>query len=299
MATKGTNLVRLMERFNGEDKCHAYLEKMRWPEGVECPRCGCKSISRLKKNHKYDCNDCRYQFTVRVGTVLQDSKLPLFKWFLTTLIMVTAKKGVSAKQLERMIGVSYKTAWYLGHRIRAAMAIVNERQLEGTVEVDETWVGGKVRGKGRGYTGNKSLVLAAVERGGEIRLKVEGGSKRDRRTLHRFVRDHVADEALNIYADDWEAYQGLGDEDTKHESVNHSDDEWVRGEVHTNSVEGVISLLKRAVIGSYHQLSKKHLDAYLDEIEWRFNNRDNEYIFQDTVRAIVESENLEYKELTA
>lgn len=299
MATKGIDLVRLMNRFHGEEKCHAYMEQLRWPDGVECPRCKCTSISRLREYKKFDCNSCRYQFTVRVGTVLQDSKLPLFKWFLAVLIMVTAKKGVSSKQLERMIGVSYKTAWFLSHRIRAAMRLVVERQLSGVVEVDETWVGGKVRGKGRGYTGNKSLVLAAVERGGEIRLKVEHRSSRSRTTLHRFIRDHVADETEAIYTDDWEAYDGIEDEDTIHKTVNHSADEWVRAQVHTNTVEGVISLLKRAVIGSYHHLSKKHLDAYLDEIEWRFNNRDNPYIFQDTVAALMDSKVLEYKKLTA
>lgn len=297
MSTANMDLPKLIEQFNGEDNCHDYLTDLRWPEGVACPRCECTSISRLKKYRKFECNDCRYQFSVRVGSVLGDSKLPLWKWFIAVFLMVESKKGISSNQLKRMIGVSYKTAWFLTHRIRSAMAIVNAHQLEGVVEVDETYVGGKVRGKGRGYRGNKTMVLAAVERGGAIRMQVE--NRGDRKTLHKFIRDNVADHAKAIYTDENPAYRGCGDKDTKHDTVNHSAEEWVRGQVHTNTVEGVFSLLKRSVVGSYHHLSKKHLDSYLDEIEWRFNNRDNPYLFEETMRALVESDRLEYKDLTA
>ena len=224
MATKGIDLPTLMDRFHSEDKCREYLEALRWPNGLACPRCGGTVISRIKKRHQFDCDSCRYQFSVKAGSVLQDSKLPLSKWFLATFIMIESKKGVSSNQLKRMLGVSYKTAWFLTHRIRAAMLVVNERQLDGIVEVDETYVGGKVRGKGHGYRGNKTMVLVAVERDGEIRLKVE--QRPDRKTLHGFIDDHVADDTEAIYTDELPAYRGLEDENTRHETVNHSIKEW-------------------------------------------------------------------------
>ena len=286
-----------MGQFHSDEKCRDFLETLRWPNGIACPRCGGTTISRIRDRAQFDCDSCRYQFSVKAGTILQDSKLPLAKWFLATFIMVESKKGVSSNQLKRMLGVSYKTAWFLTHRIRAAMQVVNERQLEGIVEVDETYVGGKTRGKGRGYRGNKTMVLVAVERDGEIRLKVE--KRNDRKTLHGFILEHVADDTEAIYTDDWPAYRGIEDDDTRHETVNHSVEEWVRGQVHTNTAEGVNSLLKRSIIGSYHHLSAKHLPAYLDEIEWRFNNRKNPYLFRDTLRALVSAEEMTYADLIA
>src|SRR6266850_5659077 len=146
--TPAVDLPELIERFGSEDKCHAYLEELRWPKGVECPRCRSKKISRIKARRQFDCDGCRYQFSVRVGTLFHDSKLPLWKWFLAVYMMCEAKKGVSANQLKRTLGVSYKTAWYLCHRIRKAMQEMNADKLGGTVEVDETYIGGKLH-KGR------------------------------------------------------------------------------------------------------------------------------------------------------
>ena len=293
------SLSDLISEFGTEDKCHEYLEHVRWPEGIECPRCGGRTISRIHKRRQFDCDACRYQFSVRVGTVLQDSKLPLWKWFLATYLMVVSKKGISANQLKGMVGVSYKTSWYLCHRIRSAMEFEGAK-LSGTVEVDETFVGGKKRGKrhgiGTGWPGrDKTMVVGAIERGGDVRLRIEG--RADRRTLHRFVGDHVDDGASFIYTDGHRAYLGVGDGDTIHASVDHGNEEWVRGDVHTNSVEGVWSLLKRSIVGSYHQLSVKHLPAYLDEIEFRFNNRKNPYLFRDTIKAIISADQLTYRDL--
>jgi transposase-like protein len=137
------DLPRLIERFGSEDKCRAYLEELRWPDGVKCPRCDSDKISRIKTRNQFDCDGCRYQFSVRVGTVFQDSKLPLWKWFLAVYMIGEAKKGVSANQLKRMLGVSYKTAWFLCHRIRSAMTDESGKLLTGIVEADETYVGGK------------------------------------------------------------------------------------------------------------------------------------------------------------
>jgi transposase-like protein len=228
---------------------------------------------------------------------MHDSHLPLKKWLVATYLMTEAKKGISANQLKRTIGVSYKTAWYLCHRIRAAMKETTPELLDGTVEVDETYVGGKKRGMGHGYKGNKTMVMGAVQRGGDIRLQVARHA--DRKTLHGFIHGHVAPDADSIYTDDWPAYRGIGDDDTTHETVNHSADEWVHGKVHTNTVEGVWSLFKRSIVGSYHKVSTKHLDAYLDELEWRYNNRENPYLFRDTLLKLLASDNLEYRTLIA
>jgi len=291
------NLINLIERYHNEDKCREYLEELRWPDGITCPRCASKSISRVQKPRVFDCNSCRYQFSVTAGTIFHDSHLPLWKWFLTTYMMAEAKKGVSANQIKRTIEVSYKTAWYLCHRIRAAMSDGSPNRLRGIVEVDETLIGGKAKGFGHGYRGNKALVAGAVERNGNARLQTIPDTTR--RTLHSFIDKHVADDAEAIYTDEWPAYKGIADKDTRHETVNHSAEEWVRGDVHTNTVEGIWSLFKRSVVGSYHKVSHKHLDAYLDELEWRFNNRENPYLFRDTLLKLIGSNNLPYDELVA
>jgi transposase-like protein len=169
--------------------------------------------------------------------------------------------------------------------------------LTGVVEVDETWVGGKRRGLGSGYRENKTMVLGAVERGGRVRFKIEKHNAP--RELRAFIRDTVDDKAPRIMTDGWKGYQGIADADTTHETVDHSAYEWVRADVHTNTVEGIWSLMKRSIIGSYHQLSVKHLPAYLDEMAFRFNNRDNPYLFRDTILRLLRAKGLPYKALTA
>ena len=211
--------------------------------------------------------------------------------------MTESKKGVSANQIKRTLGVSYKTAWYLCHRIRAAMAEINPKPLSGIVEVDETWVGGKRKGMGHGYKGNKVIAVGAIQRGGKTVLQVI--NRADRETLHSFIHNHTAPDTEAIYTDEWPAYTGVADHDTRHETVCHSAEEWVNGDVHTNTVENVWSLLKRSIIGSYHKVSTKHLDAYLDELEWRFNNRENPWLFRDTLLKLLKADNLPYQELTS
>ena len=200
-------------------------------------------------------------------------------------------------QLKRTLNAAYRTAWYLCHPVRAAMEDAYPMPLWGMVEIDETFVGGKVKGQGRDYKGNKAVVVGAVQRGGKIVLRVV--EARDRQPLHCFVEEVTADETEAYFTDDWAPYDGIGDCDTVHETVNHSAEEWVRGNVHTNSVENIWSLLKRSIIGAYHKVSLKHLDAYLDELEWRYNGRDNPYLFRDTLLRLLNSEHLTYKNLVA
>ncbi|MFC2072474.1 IS1595 family transposase [Chloroflexota bacterium] len=291
------NIMKLMEKYHSEESCRGVLIELRWPNGVACPRCGSLDIRNSYTRSQYDCGSCGYQFSVLTGTMFHDTHLPLPKWFMAIYLMVEAKKGISANQMKRTLDVSYKTAWYLCHRIRKAMTELNPEPLNGIVEVDETFIGGTTKGTGHGYKGNKTAVVGAVERGGDVRMKVI--SSRDRKTLHSFIKTHTSPDTEAIYTDEWPPYKGIADHDTRHETVNHSAEEWVRGDIHTNTVENVWSLFKRSVMGSYHQLSAKHLDAYLDELEWRFNNRDNPYLFRDTLLKLIRSENLPYQELTS
>jgi len=220
-------------------------------------------------------------------------------------VMGESRKGISANQLKRMLGVSYKTAWYLCHRIRFGMPQESKELLRGVVEADETYIGGKKRLAGkvtkrdaaRARLSNKTIVLGAIERGGKVRLRVAPDA--DGNTVKGFLHDVVHDDAEAIYTDANRAYHGIADDNTRHEFVNHAADEWVRGDVHTNTVESVWSLFDRGVIGAYHKLSAKHLPAYLDEFAFRFNNRNNPYLFRDTILALVEAEQLPFKELTS
>ena len=293
------DLFSLMERFPSDEECREALEAIRWPAGVCCTRCGDLDVLELPNQKRWKCRSCSYQFSATSGTIMHDSHLPLRKWFMAIFLMCQAKKGISAKQMERTIGVAYRTAWYLCHRIREAMG--NEPfsgpTLLGVVEVDETLMGGKAKGKGHGYKGNKQWVAGAIQRGGKVRLERIPNIKR--KTLHAFIQRTVKDEAEAIYTDELKSYIGVDDHDTRHETVNHSEEQWVVGDVHTNSIEGVWSLFKRSIVGAFHKMSEKHMDRYLDELEWRYNNRKNDHIFMDTLTRIVGTEPLEYRKLVA
>ena len=290
------NLPALMVDFDTDAECRQALEELRWPEGVQCLRCQSFKISRITTRKQFDCNVCRYRFSVTTGTIFNDSHLALPKWFMAIFLMCESKKGISANQMRRILGVAQKTAWYLCHRIRKAMETETPKALTGIVEVDETYIGGKRRVGTGNYKSHKAMVLAALQRNGEIRLMT--GKTNDRKTLHGFIREHAPD-PRRIMTDEWPAYRGIEDSDTTHETVQHSAKEYVRGDVHTNSVEGAFGLFKRAVIGSFHQISHKHLDRYLDEFEFRYNNRKNAYLFRDTITRLVTTEALPYEQLTA
>ncbi len=297
--TNSLNLMHLMDRFQTDDKCRDYLEALRWPDGkVECPHCGCEKVSELTARPQWDCAACRYQFSVTSGTIMHDSHLPLRKWMIAIYLMLESKKAISANQMKRTLGIgSYRTAWYLCHRIRSALGNdpFEGPTLVGIIEVDETLMGGKRKNVGRGYRQNKTLVAGALQRGGKVRL--ERIPEVTRETLHSFVNRNVKDEDEAIYTDEWRGYLGLEDDDTRHETVNHSEEEWVVGDVHTDDIEGVWSLFKRSIVGAFHQISTKHLDRYIEEMEWRFNNRNNPYIFRDTLIRILRTEPLRYREL--
>ena len=293
------NLLTLMDDFNTDAKCRDFLEYLRWPNGVACTRCGSLDVSEIPQRGQWNCLACGYQFSVTAGTIMHDSHLPLRKWLIAIYLICESKKGISALQLKRTLGVAYKTAWYLSHRIREAMGNdpFDGPTLFGIVEVDETLIGGKTRGKGRAYKGNKFWVAGAIQRGGGVRLKRIPDVRRH--TLHGFIEETVRDDTEAIYTDELASYIGIEDNDTRHETVNHSIEEWVVGDVHTNTIEGVWSLFKRSIIRAFHKVSEKHLDRYLEELEWRYSNRDNDHIFRDTCRRIVTTDPMTYEELTA
>ena len=293
------NLISLLEKFPNDDECREALEEIRWPAGVCCTRCGDLNVLELPKHNRWKCRSCDYQFSVMSGTIMHDSHLSLRKWFIAIYLMCESKKGISACQMQRTLGVSYRTAWYLCHRIREAMGNdpLEGPTLVGVVEVDETLIGGKKKGKGRAYKGNKQWVAGAIQRGGKVRIERIPNVKK--KTLHDFINRTVKDEAEAIYTDELRSYIGIEDRDTRHETVNHSEEVWVVGDVHTNSVEGVWSLFKRSLIGAFHKMSAKHMDRYLEEFEWRFNNRDNPDIFIDALKRIVNTGNLTYRKLVA
>lgn len=305
------NLITLFERFGNEDRCREYLEKLRWPKGVTCLRCQSEKISRIKKRNKFHCDGCQYQFSVKSGTIFHDSHLPLMKWFAAVFLLSESKKGMSALQLKRTLKVAYKTAWYLCHRIREAVKDVDhETLLNGIVECDEAYIGGDpynmhahkreklARAKGHNRYEHKIMVLGAIQRGGDVRLEVSN-TRPERQVLHAFIKAKLADETDLVCTDSHPGYNGINDGNTKHETVSHQQKEWVRGVVHTNTLENVWSLFKRSIVGSYHQVSVKHLDRYLDEFEFRFNNRENSFLFRDTLLRLLASTNLEYKNLIA
>lgn len=306
------DLMKLIVKFDTDEKCRIALEKLRWPEGVRCVRCGSEKISRNYKRNQFECTPCGYHFSVTAGTIFHDSHLPLRKWFIAIYLISESKKGVSALQLKRVLGVAYKTAWYLCHRIREAVKDADQTPLgldSGFVECDEAFIGGRVKWMHKadrvrrmkqheGGTYNKKVVFGAIERNGKVRLQYGGQDSVNKEALRAFLKAKLADETKVISTDGHAAYRDIGDDNTIHVTVDHRSGEYVRGLAHTNSLESVWSLFKRSIVGSYHQISMKHIDRYLDEFEFRFNNRHNPFLFRDTLLRLLQSGNIEYKELT-
>ncbi|MGH9437819.1 MAG: IS1595 family transposase [Terriglobia bacterium] len=265
-------------RFHNEEAARKHLEAMRWPHGPECPHCGGteRNVALKGKSHRpglYFCGDCRKQFTVTVGTVFERSKIPLHKWVLATHLLCASKKGMSSHQLHRMLGVTYKTAWFMTHRIREAMTITPSGQLGRggkTVEADETYWGNQPgKRKRRGYE-HKMKVLALVERDGDVRsFHVPAVNAK---TLRPILRQQIAAEA-KLMTDEAGVYRPLGKDFASHGVVNHSAGVYADGDLSTNTIESVFSLLKRGLVGTFHHVSEEHLQRYLHEFDFRYNNR--------------------------
>jgi transposase-like protein len=270
--------------FHDETKAREWLEARIWPNGPICPHCGVEGQATLMRgiSHRpglYQCNACREPFTVTVGTLYERSKIPLHKWLAATHLMMASKKGISALQVGRMLGLSKKTAWFLCHRIRESLRETNPGMLGGegaTVEVDETYVGGRETNKHRSKRNSrniggagKEIVFALVERGGRVRSHhVPSVSAK---TLRPILEAQIH-AASKVMSDD--GGSRVASEFPNHESVNHSIGEYVRGDAHTNTIEGYFSIMKRGINGVYHHVSEQHLKRYLAEFDFRYNERE-------------------------
>lgn len=287
--------------YTAADKARAHLESLLWPNGPVCPHCGVIDNAAALNGKStrpgvYKCRDCRQPFSVTVGTVFERSKIPLNKWLLATHLLVSSKKGISSHQIHRTLGVTYKTAWFMTHRIREAMAPGKGASKIGgkgkTVEVDETYLSKspKTR-KPRGLPLNAKpaiAVMSLMERGGNVRSLVL-----DHRNIRGALIEHM-DERSRLVTDGAQAYKFQVD---KHESVDHSKYEWSRGDVHTNTAEGFFSIFKRGLVGTYQHMDKKHLNRYLAEFDFRQNNRAKLGI-NDAVRAEIALKGIVGKRLT-
>jgi len=266
--------------FTDEIKAREWLETRVWPNGPSCPHCGNTDQARITAMHGkvhraglYQCNECREQFTVTVGTVFERSKIPLTKWLAALFLLSCSKKGMSTHQMHRMLGISYKSTWFMTHRLREAMRSGDLPPMGGPgtiVEIDETFIGNKAdMPKHRGF-GHKHAVLSLVERGGAVRsFHVEGTSAAH---LVPILRANIAKETA-IMTDEAGQYAHLGKEFASHEFVTHGAGEYVRGDVHTNTLEGFYSIFKRGMKGVYQHCSEKHLHRYVAEFDFRYSNR--------------------------
>jgi transposase-like protein len=289
-------------RFRNEDAAREHLESLRWPNGPVCPHCGAtERNSRLHgKSHRAGllfCGDCRTQFSVTVGTVFERSKIPLSKWILATHLICSSKKGISSHQLHRILGVTYKTAWFLSHRIRHAMTAGPAGLLGsngGAVEADETYIGRKPGRKMRPGTGHKETVFSLVERGGNVRSTHITG--KTFAGIKRALKDHVTPDAT-LMTDDARMYRKIAKQFADHKSVNHSQHEYARGDAHTNTIEGFFSVFKRGMTGVYQHRSSDHLHRYLSEFDFRYNNRSSLGV-EDEERTANALKGIEGKRLT-
>jgi len=305
------NLIEVTKQFRDEDACLDYLEKIRWPSGLACIKCGVMNVSHIirqkpgenKRTRIYQCLEkkCGHQFSATAGTVFHDSHLPLTKWFMAIGLICEAKKGISAKQVARHLGLekSYKTAWYLCHRIRKAMK--EGGLLAGIVEADETYLTPKKPRRGKPYVKKETrdVVLGMIERGGKLHLIPVKDAKLE--IIRPFLQEHISPEAEALYTDEHPTYAIIGQRDFggKHRAINHSR-AYAIGDLHTNTIENAFSLLKRGVYGTFHKVSIKHLGRYCGEFSYRFNRRDEQaQLFDLTLKGMLGESALPFKTLTA
>lgn len=284
------NLNQFNERFGTEEQCREYLVASRWPNGPQCPRCSAPEVAKVSNRWAWQCRKCSpngYRFSPLVGTIFENTNYALKAWFQVIFFMCQSKKGVSALQIHRMIGSgSYRTAWYMCHRIRAAMNTGTFQALTGQVEVDETYVGGESGNRhiskrpGRVARKDKITVGAIARKGNVVARVIE---KADQSTLNAFVDETVSSKVKLVASDEWPGYDRLTKMGFPHETVSHQKGEYVRGQVHTANPDPSWGLLKRGIMGSFHQMSKNYLPFYLAEFTFRHNNRRNADMFETDV----------------
>jgi transposase-like protein len=301
------NLLKVTQTFATEDQALDYLVQARWPKGVRCLACDHDKVYRIatvgktgKPCRLYECADCKLHFSATTGTLFHDSHLPLQKWFMAMALMSEAKKGISANQVARHLGVQYKTAWHLCHRIRKAMQEIEFAPLGGqgqVVEIDETYLGGKKLRKGiKAGKDAKIAVLGIAERNGRVHM--QRISNVQAKSIRPVLDARLSPNTSKIVTDSAPVYEWVLPKE-KHEVTSHKDELREKGELSTKTIEGTFSLFKRGVIGSYHHLSEDHLDSYLGEFCWRQNRRHMQpQIFETLAKELVTKKPLTYKKLT-
>lgn len=289
------NLAQFMAAFPDEKACRAYFEKVRFANGDFCPHCGHDKINRFADGLRYRCKSCKQDFTIKTGTIFGESKLPLQKWFMAIFLLTTRKKGISSIELSSLVGVSQKTAWFLDMRIREAMK-QGGNMLTGVVEIDETYVGGKhVRKDG---FRKKAPVFGMQERGGKI--KAFAVPHRGAEVLLPTIKANI-DPKARLMSDEARVYQKLPKTGYQHGSVKHGKGHWTYKDINTNSIESFWALFKRGHHGTYHSMSKKHIQRYVDEFVFRFNMRPEEMdaVFNALTERMAKGDKLSWKALTA
>ncbi|MCW3085834.1 MAG: family transposase [Bacteroidetes bacterium] len=296
---QNNDLLYFVEKFPDELSCRKYLENQLWKNGPVCPHCKHKKVYKYKDGRLYKCasKTCRKQFQVTTGTIYQDSNIKLRKWFLALYLISTHKKGISSVQLGKQLGITQRAAWYMAHKIRYMLQNKTAfRPLSNVVEVDETYVGGKFKGgkRGRGSE-NKTPVFGMLERKGKLIIMVVPNTRRV--TLQPIILQNVA-KGTQIMSDEWWAYTKLSSHGYKHGVVKHKAKEYVRGDIHSNSLEGAWSLLKRSIRGIYHRPSREHLDKYCAEFQFKYNTRNDTEITRFTKTVAKSRISVKYSNIT-
>lgn len=302
METKNKiNLPELASYFQNEDAAREFLENLRWGGEPVCPHCGSinqhyrivskPDTKRPARKGLWKCKDCGKKFTVTMGTIMEDSHIPIHIWLYAIYLINSSKKGISAHQLHRTLGVTYKSAWFLAHRIRYAMETDLGGKMSGIVECDETYVGGKRKKPLLATHKGKTPVFSLVERNGRVKSQVV--ERVTSKNLKAIIRENV-ETTSTIMTDDFQSYKGLNKEFYKHSVIRHSRGIYVRGEVYTNTIEGYFSILKRGIVGVYQHVGKQHLNRYLAEFDFRYNTRK----ITDGERTVMALKGIEGKRLT-